>query len=121
MTPIVLVESVATLLWAYALVLAVSWFRAVARDDRKAHVGHFVSLMGAMVPFSASVIALVFIGGTLGLPSVVVFLAVLLPAGLVTALQLEVSRMTGPRLDWEARRVAFGLCLGVALIVWRVA
>ncbi len=120
MSPLAIVKLTATLLWCHAGVLAVAWFRQVARTDKRFHVGHFVALMGEMVPMAAGAILLIFGGAILGLPSVVVFLAVVLPAGLVLALATEVDRLTEPPdAGVETRRLAATLGLAVLAVAWR--
>lgn len=119
MSPIALVKLAATFLWCYAGVLTVAWFRQVAKTDKRFHVGHFVALMGEMVPMAAGAILLIFAGALLGLPSVVVFLAIVLPAGLVLALVTEVHRLTPTDSRVESRRLAATLGLVVFVVMWR--
>ncbi|MEL6645264.1 MAG: hypothetical protein AAFQ79_15140 [Pseudomonadota bacterium] len=98
-------------LWLYALVLAIAWFRAVAREEIESHVGHFVSLMGVLVPVIALSVLIVLIGGALGIPWIVFLLPVTLPGGLVIALQLEVSRLWEPTLKIELSRLGAAAAL----------
>lgn len=118
MEPLALVEAVATILWCHVLVLTVAWFRAVAREELQTHVAHFTTLMGVMVPIVSGFLAVVFLGKILGLPSVVVLLAVIVPAGLVVALQLEVSRLAPSAVSAEIWRLTLALGLGLA-VIWR--
>ena len=119
MTPIVGVVAVATFLWCYAAVLLIAWFRAVAREERRMHVAHFVQLMGVLVPVVSVFVLLIFVGAAFGIPIVVVLLAVLVPAGLVIAFHLEVSRLTGSGLRPELTRLGMALALSGIVFAWR--
>lgn len=117
--PVKIVDLWAMFLWCHAAVLVVSWFRVVGRTDRRDHVGHFISLMGELVPMAAGVILLIFAGSVLGLPSVVVFLAVVFPAGLVFALLMEVERVGETSRQSETRRLASALGLTCLVYTYR--
>lgn len=119
MTAVLVIKFCSLMLWCYATVLTVAWFRAVGGEDRKTHVGHFVSLMGVFVPLSCLLVLVVFLGAILGLPSVIALLVVLVPAGLVVGLQLEVSRLTVSTERVEMLRLGLTLCLTLSVIVWR--
>ncbi len=119
MTPILTIKLVSLLLWSYAAVLTVAWFRAVGSEDKRTHIGHFVSLMGVFVPISSSFVMLLLIAGFLGLPSMVALLFVLVPAGLVVGLQLEVSRLQSSNERIEATRLGLTLALAVGVMLWR--
>jgi len=110
---------VSVLLWSYALVLAFFWVRAVAREDRKTHVAHFVELLAAFVPLSCAAVVLVMAGALIGLPSVVGVLFVLLPAGAVIALSQEVRRVEGESDRHEGLRLGLSLCLACGVIASR--
>jgi len=119
MSPIQIVDLTATLLWCHAAVLGAAWARAVARSERRYHVGHVVSLLGELVPMAVAVVLLVFAGSFLGLPSVVVFLAIVYPAGLVLGLVFEVRRICDPSPAAEAARLAASLVLAVLVLGYR--
>lgn len=121
MTPIFGVVAIATLLWCYAAVLLIAWVHAVAREDRRMHVAHFVQLLGALVPVVAIFVLMIFIGATFGIPIVVVLLAVLLPAGLVVAFQLEVMRLAGSGWRLELTRLGIAVALSGVVFAWRAA
>ncbi|MEM9392536.1 MAG: hypothetical protein AAGA38_01665 [Pseudomonadota bacterium] len=108
------------LLWSYALVLLVAWLRAVAADDPKTHIAHFVDLMAALVPLSCAVVIIVMLGAVVGLPSVVGLLFVALPAGFVWILAMDVRRVeqSGARGP-ESLRLAATLCLAFGVIAGR--
>jgi hypothetical protein len=117
---ILAMKLVSVLMWSHALVLAVFWLRAVGSADRKSHVGHFVDLVAALVPVSCALVAMVMLGGVLGLPSIVGVLFICLPAGVVLVLCLELRRIEGggmPRL--EGLRLALSLCLAVGVLAGR--
>ena len=114
MSMITAVTTLATLLWCYNLVLTMAWFRAVAATDRRDHVGHFVGLMGVFVPGIALTVATVIVGAVIGLPQIVVAIALMLPASVAAGLQLELGRLLpsdGPR---DAARLA--LAVGLAAL-----
>lgn len=119
MTPIDVIEAIALVLWCYGAILLLAWVRAVAREDDRLHVAHFVSLMAVLVPVSVAMVCLIMVGGTLGLPSVVVFLALLTPGGLVVALQLEVSRLTAPSPQTDLARLGATLLLAAVVLYAR--
>ena len=100
-------------LWLYALVLAVAWFIAVGRESTETHVGHFVSLMGVMVPVIAVSVMIVLVGGVLGLPWIVLLLPLTIPGVLVIALQLEVSRLWEPTVKTELSRLGTAIALTI--------
>lgn len=118
-TAVLIIKLCSLLLWCYAIVLTVAWFRAVGAENQNTHVGHFLGLMGVFVPLSCVLVFVVFLGSVLGMPSVIALLVVLVPAGLVIGLQLEVSRLTASSERTELLRL--GLTLGLALVVlaWR--
>ena len=101
----------ASFLWAYAFVLTVEWFRAVGRDERETHVGHFVTLMGVMVPTIAVSVMIVLVAGTFGIPILIPLLIITIPGGLVVSLQLEVSRLTDATLQIELIRLGAALAI----------
>ncbi|MCV6596432.1 MAG: hypothetical protein OIF40_05025 [Mangrovicoccus sp.] len=119
MSAILIVKFCSLMLWCYAAVLTVAWFRAVGAEDQKTHVGHFVGLMGVFVPLSSLLVFSVFAGAMLGLPSIIPILAVVLPAGLVIGLQLEVSRICLSSERMELIRLGCTLCLTMAVLAWR--
>ncbi|MCA8882407.1 MAG: hypothetical protein KDA50_01410 [Rhodobacteraceae bacterium] len=117
MTPVFVIKLFSLILWCHAAVLVVAWFRAVARCDVKTHVGAFVALMGALVPVSSGLVLVVLAGATLGLPSAVAFLAILIPGGLAVALNGEVARLGPYPQGVEAGRVAVSLLLFLAALI----
>lgn len=114
-----LIKFGSVLLWSCALVLALVWVRTVARTHRSEHIGHFLELLAALVPLSCAVVGLVLLGGVVGLPSIVGFLFVFLPAGVVIALHLELRRIEGPRPDRDRLRALLGLGLAAVVLAGR--
>ncbi|MEL6206142.1 MAG: hypothetical protein AAFR47_12660 [Pseudomonadota bacterium] len=113
MSLITAISTLATLLWFYILVLTVVWFRAVGALDRRDHVGQFVGLMGVFVPGIALTVSTLLVGAMLGVPYVVIAIALLLPGAVVTGLQLEVSRLTGSDMVQDAQRLALAVLMSV--------
>jgi hypothetical protein len=118
MTLIETVSTLATLLWVCVLVLIVASVRLVGRCDRKEHVGHFVELVGVFVPGVSITVFAVLMGALLGLPQVVVALALLLPGAVALGLQLEVARLGPADMRTDVLRLTAAvalsaLCLGV--------
>ncbi|MDJ0995432.1 MAG: hypothetical protein QNI90_17780 [Dinoroseobacter sp.] len=108
------------LMWSYAAILLVCWVRAVGAQDRKTHIGFFVELMAALVPLSCAAVVLVMLGAVIGLPSVVGVLFVMLPAGVVVSLGIEVRRIEHGASDrLESLRLAASLCLAFSVIAGR--
>lgn len=116
---VIVIKLVSLLLWSYAAVLAVAWVRAVGAEDTQTHVGHFVSLVGVFVPISCGFVMLLLIAGFVGLPSMVGLLFVLVPAGVVVGLQLEVSRLRESTERIEAMRLAMTLGIAASVVLWR--
>lgn len=118
-TAVLIIKFCSLMLWCYAIVLTVAWFRAVGAEDEKTHVGHFLGLMGVFVPLSCALVFVVFMGAMLGLPSVIAVLVVLVPAGLVVGLQLEISRLTASSERVEMLRLGITLAMALAVLAWR--
>ena len=116
MTLIDAVSTLATLLWCYIAVLALSWVRLVGATDRREHVGHFVGLMGVFVPGMALTIAIVLLGALVGIPQVVVAIALVFPAAIAIGLQLEVARLRPPDLRSDAMRVGSAVALAALYV-----
>ncbi|MEM1130711.1 MAG: hypothetical protein AAGH83_09335 [Pseudomonadota bacterium] len=119
LSPATIYNAIALILWCYAGILGVAWFRAVGHTEAKMHVAHFVSLMGVMVPFSASLIAVIMISAMTGWPLLLLGLAIFIPAGLVITLQLEVSRLIPSTHALESQRLLATLGLFALILAWR--
>ena len=121
MTSYLLVKFVALLLWSHAAVLAVAWFRAVGAEDRRTHVGHFVALMGVFVPVSCLCVLAVLAAAMLQVSLPLVLLVVLLPAGLVLALHLEVTQIAGRSETGEIKRWLATTGVAAGIVLWQGA
>lgn len=114
-----LVVLAATVLWSYAAVVGAEWARMLWRSERREHVTLVFDLVTGLLPAAAAYVLLVLAGHVLGLPSVVVFLAVVVPGGLVYAFRASlVDRgLTGARR--EQGRLLIALALAVAVVATR--
>ncbi len=114
-----LIVLAATILWSYAAVVGAEWARMLWRSERREHVTLVFDLVTALLPAAAAYVLLVLAGHVLGLPSVVVFLAVVVPGGLVYAFRASlVDRgLTGARR--EQGRLLIALALAVAVVATR--
>lgn len=114
-----LIVLAATILWSYAAVVGAEWARMLWRSERREHVTLVFDLVTGLLPAAAAYVLLVLAGHVLGLPSVVVFLAVVVPGGLVYAFRAAlVDRgLTGARR--EQGRLLIALALAVAVVATR--
>lgn len=117
MTPIALVEAIATLLWCYAGLCALAWFRHARRMEASVHVPAVTELLGNLVPAMILLVVVILFGALFGLPSVVVLIAVLFPAGLSYGLHTTLSDISEAD-PWRPRAVA-ALALAAAVIALR--
>ena len=115
-TAISLVVFLASILWCHAAALAWEWLGTLRRASQNDKVGHVVSLLGAFVPVVVTYIAVVLVGAVIGLPSMVVFLALIVPGGLVFRLRMELSDEAQPTWAREQRRFIFTIVL-VCLVI----
>ncbi len=111
MTPVLAVLTLSNFFWAYAVVLAVVWVRAVARTDLRDHIGHFAGLMGVLVPGVALVLLTLMVGAVFQIGWLFVLLALAFPAAIATGLHLEVAALTEPDAGKEAQRVILTVLL----------
>ncbi len=114
-----LIVLAATILWSYAAVVGAEWARMLWRSERREHVTLVFDLVTGLLPAAAAYVLLVLAGHVLGMPSVVVFLAVVVPGGLVYAFRAAlVDRgLTGARR--EQGRLLIALALAVAVVATR--
>jgi hypothetical protein len=114
-----LIVLAATTLWSYAAVVGVEWARMLWRSERREHVTLVFDLVTGLLPAAAAYVLLVLAGHVLGLPSVVVFLAVVVPGGLVYAFRASLvdGGLTGARR--EQGRLLIALALAVAVVATR--
>jgi hypothetical protein len=119
MTPIDVVEAVATLLWTYSGLAAIEWVARASRFERSRHVPLFVDLVGHLVPAMIALLVVVLAGAFFGLPTVVVVIAVLFPAGLAIGLQMGLNDLRRARWAGEGLRLLLAALIGGAVIAWR--
>ncbi len=110
---------IATLLWCHAAVLAWEWIRLLRSAAQSDKVGVVVKLLGAMVPVVVLYIVVVFAGAILGLPSMVAFLALVVPGGLVFGFRTELGDETPTGAGTERRRALWTLALLAGVLAWR--
>ncbi|MEJ6391746.1 hypothetical protein V8J82_00680 [Gymnodinialimonas sp. 2305UL16-5] len=124
MTPLAVIEAIATLLWCYAALTGAAWLARARRLDQRQHVPVFTELLGHLVPAMILLVGVVLVGALVGLPSVVVFIAVLFPAGLAYGLHMALNDLRDTEqiaLRTEFLRVGLALLLAALVIVWRGA
>lgn len=114
MTPTLILAGLGNFCWAYAIVLAIAWFRAVGQRDLRKHVGHFVELMGSFIPGIALVFAIMMIGTALQMGWIIGLIIMLFPGSLVVGLHLEVARLNDYDQQIDNRRMAITVCLALA-------
>jgi hypothetical protein len=117
MTPLAVIEAVATLLWSYAGVSFLAWAGHLRRAEQRARVTHVFDMIANLVPAMIALLLVVLAGAMIGLPSVVVIIAVLFPAGLAFGLHMSLNEIreetTLPR---ELARIGLALAIGAAVI-----
>lgn len=117
MTPIAVIEAVATLLWSYAAVTFAAWAGHLRRADRRVRVTHVFDLVANLVPAMITLLLVVLVGAVIGLPSVVVIIAVLFPAGLAFGIHMSLNEIReGATLTGELGRIALAFAIGAAVI-----
>ena len=123
MTPLAVIEAIATLLWTYAGLAFLSWANHIRKSDRRHHIPHVADLLGNLVPAMIMLIVVVMAGAMIGLPSVVVLIAVLFPAGLAFGLHMALNDIRA-EADWRGEMLRLGLTLilgGAAIYVRQFA
>lgn len=120
-TPILIqaIVFLATLLWCHVAVLALEWVGTLRRAVHSDKVGQVVNLLGAMVPVVITYIFVVFAGAILGLPSIVAFLALVVPGGLVYGFRVDLGDQAPSTVALERRRALLTLALAVPVFAWR--
>jgi hypothetical protein len=122
MTPVAWIEAVATLLWCYAGVTLLAWGGHLSRSDPRLRVAHVAEMIANLVPAMITLVVVVLVGAVIGLPSVVVLIAVLFPAGLAFGLHMALNEIRGEApASWTAEiaRLALAFAIGAAVIWWR--
>lgn len=121
MTPILAILTLSCFCWAYVMVLTVIWFRAVARTDLREHVGHFVGLMGVLVPGVSLTLVMLLAGAVFGIAWLFPLLVLAFPAAIATGLHLEVAALTEPDPGKEAQRVVVTVLLAAVMSGYAVS
>ncbi len=121
MTPIAIIEAVATFLWTMAIVGIAEWMWTVARMDRRQHIPHTAELLGNLVPAMVALVVVVMVGAFVGLPSVVVIIAMLFPAGLAFGVQMSLNDLRGTVWPREIVRLALVLVIAAGVVIYRQA
>ena len=120
MTPLAVIEGVATLLWCYSGVTFLAWAGHLHRAEHRARVTHVFDLVANLVPAMIALLIVVLAGAMIGLPSVVVIIAVLFPAGLAFGLHMSLNEIREETtLRRELTRIALAFAIGAAVIWWR--
>ena len=115
---IAFIEGIATLFWIYAALVFVAWGVRVARLDRGDHIPHVVDALGRLVPTMIVLVGVVMIGAFVGLPSVVVFISVLFPAGLAIGLHGALQDVqAGGEITTPSMVLRLGLTAGLGAMV----
>lgn len=120
MTPIALIEAIATLLWVYSALTFVAWVLRVRALPKGAHVATAAELAFHVLPAMIGLVAVVLIGALIGLPSVVAFIAILFPAGTAYGTHMALTELRdAPTGRKDLPRVAAAFAIAAALIVLR--
>ncbi len=110
------ITTLSAFLWAYALVSAIGWVRAVRRERLNTHIGYFASLCGVLVPLIGGAIMLIMLGGFAGLVMPALLGIALFPGCLFLALQLELNRLRPSTIREELLRLGAVVCLAALVI-----
>lgn len=120
MTPLALIEAVATILWVYAGFALAEWIARVARMERRFHIPSTADLLGNLVPAMIMLVIVVLLGSLIGLPSVVVLIAVLFPAGLAFGAHMALNDLRSEAdLPWEVARILLSFVVAGGVIYVR--
>jgi hypothetical protein len=117
MTPLAMIEAIATALWAYMGVMLVIWIRHWVRASRQNHIPIAMDLLLNLVPAMAILVGVILVGSVVGLPSVVALIAILFPMGLCYGLYTSLADLEASttHIPQHVRRI--GLSLGIAIVV----
>lgn len=122
MSILFLVEAMATLLWVFAGLSVLAWANHLRRSPQGAHIAHVTDMIANLVPVMIVLLLVVIAGAMIGLPSIVVLIAVLFPGGLAIAFHMSLRAIRdapAPRAD--LLRLLGALVLAIALVLWRQA
>lgn len=118
MTPLAIIEALATVLWTYAALTFAAWALHVVRQDKGAHVAAVADLLGHLVPAMIGLVLTVLVGAFIGLPSVVALIALLFPAGLAYGVHTALSEARDS-MGHITTRVAAAIGLATIIIAYR--
>lgn len=113
MTPLGIMEAIATVLWVYAGLAFLDWVGHLRRSDKRFHIPHVTDLLGNLVPAMIALLVVVMAGAVVGLPSVVVIIAVLFPAGLAFGVHMALNDIRGES-DYRTETVRMALTFVIA-------
>ena len=122
MSPIAAVEAVATLFWTYAGLAAAEWGVRLWHKERREHLPLVFEMIGHLVPAIITLLVVVLAGIFLGLPSVVVIIAVLFPAGLAMGFHMGLNDLRQATWPGEATRLGLtALIAGLVIYIRQIA
>ncbi len=120
MTPIAVIEAAATFLWTYAALAGASWLNAARQLETRGHIPALAELLGNLVPAMILLVIVVLVGALVGLPSVVVLIALLFPAGLAYGLHMSLRDLIDhPPPNATLIRIGLSLIIGAGVILLR--
>ncbi|AHM04818.1 hypothetical protein roselon_02497 [Roseibacterium elongatum DSM 19469] len=114
--PIAIVEAIATVFWTYAAIGAGEWLWRVRRTEASSHIPHVTDLIANLVPAMIALVVIVLAGAFFGLPTVVVVIAVLFPAGLAFGVHMSLNDLRDTA-HWQGEVLRLALVLIVAAVV----
>ncbi len=116
-TLIAIIVFLATVLWVHVIAVLAEWIALLRRADHGSKISVVIDMLGALVPVVILFIAVVFASSIFGFRSSVVFLAVIVPGGLVFALR---SQVTKDEFAWsEGKRWLISGILLALVLGWR--
>ncbi|QBX99755.1 hypothetical protein E2K80_02635 [Rhodophyticola sp. CCM32] len=116
MSPIATIEVIATGLWVYAGLGLADWGLRVFQSERGQHIASVTGLLANLVPVMIALVVVVMVGAVIGLPSVVVIIALLFPAGLGFGVHQSLNEMRETRWRFEAGKLALAIVISAAVI-----
>jgi hypothetical protein len=122
MSPVATIEAAATLFWTYAGLAACEWCARLWRKGRPEHLALVFEMIGHLVPAMITLLVVVLAGIILGLPSVVVIIAILFPAGLAVGFHMGLNDVRDATWAGEATRLGLtALIAGLVIYIRQIA
>jgi hypothetical protein len=118
-SPIAVIEAAATVFWTYAGLAAIEWFVRLWRKERREHLALVFEMIGHLVPAMITLLVVVLAGIFLGLPTVVVIIAVLFPAGLAVGFHMGLNDLREATWPGEATRLGLTAVIAAGVIYVR--